>query len=140
MVGAELPPATILILGFASLFADGVSMAASDVLAERSRPERPVSLRKAARHGVATFLGFVAAGFTPLLAYLAPGLASAFPGGRFALATALAGATLFLVGAARARFTGGRGLAAGLEMLAIGAAAGAVAYGVGATLGALIEV
>lgn len=127
IVGASLSSSAILILGFASLFADGISMAASDILSERSKSDERPSLRDASRHGAATFCGFIAAGFVPLLAYLLP----AFQIPRFALSAGLAGAMLFLVGASRAFFTDRTFLRAGVEMLLIGAGAGAVAFGVG---------
>ncbi|MGJ3261637.1 MAG: VIT1/CCC1 transporter family protein [Salinarimonas sp.] len=129
VTGAQLSTNVILILGFANLFADGVSMGASNVLSVRSTPneaERP-SLREASRNGLATFGGFLVAGIVPLLAYLLP-----FPGGSsFAWACGLSALTLFGVGAGRALFSDRAWLQAGLEMLAIGAAAGSVAYGVG---------
>lgn len=128
VVGAQLSTEIILILGFANLLADGISMGASDVLSERSKPrmDRP-PLSKAARNGFATFLGFVSAGVIPLLAYLVPG----YGGSRFQLAVVLAALTLFVVGAARAAFMDRKWYRAGVEMLVIGSAAGAVAYGVG---------
>lgn len=128
VVGARLPTGIAVILGLANLLADGISMGASDVLSERSRPaaERP-RLAMAARKGVATFCGFVVAGSVPLLGFALPGL----PAPPFAVAAVLGGATLFLVGASRALFTERGWLRAGFEMLAIGSAAGFVAYGVG---------
>ncbi len=127
IVGASLSSSAILILGFASLFADGISMAASNILSERSKSDDRPSLREASRHGAATFCGFIAAGFVPLLAYLLP----SFQISRFALSAGLAGAMLFLVGASRAFFTDRTFLRAGFEMLLIGAGAAAVAFGVG---------
>lgn len=126
--GAQLPTQVILILGFANLLADGISMGASDVLSERSKPDtlRP-TLRAASRNGMATTVGFVLAGIVPLLAYILP-LA---PESRFAIAIALAGVTLFTVGASRALFSERGWFHAGTEMLLIGSAAGLVAYGVG---------
>src|SRR6056297_447198 len=133
IVGASLSHQAILILGFASLFADGISMAASNVSSERSKHDDRPTLRQASRYGTATFAGFVAAGCVPLLAYIVPD----FGISRFALAAGLAAAMLFVVGAARAFFTDRKALPAGLEMLLIGAAAGSVAYVVG-RLGAYI--
>jgi VIT1/CCC1 family predicted Fe2+/Mn2+ transporter len=133
VVGASLPPTIVLILGFANPVADGFSMGASNFLSRRSDAqghELP-TLAAASSHGVATFLGFVVAGFVPLLAYLLPWF-----GTRFAAATVL-GLTLFAVGAGRAVFTRRGWLASGLEMLLMGALAAAVAYGVGA-LGAMV--
>jgi hypothetical protein len=127
VVGADLSARVILVLGFANLFADGLSMAASNVLSQRSRAEGRPTLRAAARNGAATFAGFVGAGLVPLLAYLAP-LARTE---RFPAAAGLALATLFVVGAGRAYFTRRRWLQAGAEMLLIGAAAGGIAYAVG---------
>lgn len=127
IVGASLSNQAILILGFASLFADGISMAASNVSSERSKTEDRPSLGEASRHGAATFAGFIAAGCVPLLAYILPPFGIA----RFALAAGLAGVMLFIVGASRAFFSDRRALPAGLEMLVIGAGAGGVAYAVG---------
>jgi VIT1/CCC1 family predicted Fe2+/Mn2+ transporter len=126
---ASLSIRVILILGFANLVADGVSMAASNVLSRRSASDGGAlpSLAQASRHGLATFVGFVVAGFVPLLAYLVPG----FGGDRFALACGLALVTLFAVGAGRSLFIRRPWHLAGLEMLLIGAAAGALAYLIG---------
>jgi len=127
VVGADLPATVILILGFANLFADGVSMGASNVLAERSRVDDPPTLSEALPFGAATFVGFFVAGIVPLAAYMVPGLSE----GRFALAVGLAAVTLFVVGAGRTLVSQRSWLPAGLEMLIIGLGAGAIAYGVG---------
>ena len=129
VVGASLSTKVILILGFANLLADGVSMGASNVLSRRSAAddEEMPSLLAASRHGLATFIGFVAAGVVPLLAYLLPGLG----GDRFGVAAALALAALFVVGASRSLFIQRPWHLAGIEMLIIGAAAGALAYLIG---------
>lgn len=135
VVGANLSSSVILILGFANLVADGISMAASNVLSRRSDPDEATlpTLLGSSRHGATTFVGFVFAGLVPLLAYLLPDVGV----GRYALAVALALVTLFAVGSGRAFFTSRGWLAAGLEMLVIGALAGAAAYVIGA-LGAHI--
>jgi VIT1/CCC1 family predicted Fe2+/Mn2+ transporter len=129
VVGASLSTRVILILGFANLLADGVSMGASNVLSRRSAADHEAmpSLRVASYHGLATFVGFVVAGVVPLLAYLVPGLG----GDRFVVAGVLALATLFAVGASRSLFIRRPWHLAGLEMLLIGAAAGALAYLIG---------
>lgn len=131
VVGADLPTAIVLILGFANLIADGISMAASNILSRRSStgPEALPTYRAAGRHGLATFLGFVLAGLVPLFAYLVPGIPV---DDRYLIAALLALLTLFVVGAGRAFFTRRHWLIAGVEMLALGALAGAAAYGVGA--------
>ncbi len=126
VVGGDLSSQVVLILGFANLVADGISMGASNFLSERSRRE-PVRFERASRKGLATTSGFVLAGIVPLLAYLVPGLDM----DRFVLAIMLATITLFSLGAARALFSSLNWLRAGTEMLVVGSMAGAVAYGVG---------
>ena len=135
VVGADLSERVILILGFANLLADGISMGASNFLARRSHAEAAerADRQEAARHGAATVVGFVTAGTIPLVAYLAP-----FPDSeRFAAAIALTLATLFAVGASRALITRLGWIRSGLEMLFVGAVAAGVAYGIGALASAL---
>ena len=135
VVGADLSERVILILGFANLLADGLSMGASNFLARRSyaeaadRADRP----EAAKHGAATLFGFVTAGVVPLVAYLVPLADDA----RFPAAVVLTLATLFAVGASRSLVTRLGWIRSGLEMLAVGAVAAAVAYGIGALASAL---
>lgn len=130
VTGAALSAQVVLILGFASLFADGFSMATSDYLAERTPTSESArtSKREAARHGLATFVGFIIPGVVPLLAYLLP-LA---PDHRFPVAAILTLLTLFFVGAGRAAASDLKWWVAGLEMLLVGFLAASVAYGVGA--------
>jgi VIT1/CCC1 family predicted Fe2+/Mn2+ transporter len=130
VTGAALSNQIVLILGFASLFADGFSMGSSEYLSSRSEPEaedRPPP-KEAAKHGGATFAGFITAGIVPLLAYVLPW----FEGQPFLAAVSIAMVTLFGIGASRAFFTDRGWLRAGLEMLLIGALAAGVAYGIGA--------
>ena len=129
VVGASLANSVIVILGLANLVADGLSMGASNYLARRStRVEELVDRSEAARHGLATTAGFVAAGVLPLAAYLLP-----FSEGiRFPLAVGIAVAALFAVGAARTLVTRRGLLRSGMEMLVVGSAAGGLAYAVGA--------
>ncbi len=137
VAGAAMAPRVIVILGIANLVADGFSMAASNFLAIRSRGavERAeghaVSEPHAVRHAVATLLAFVLAGAVPLLTFVA-GVA---PDRSFPLASALTFVTLFTVGAARSLVARGRWWVDGLEMLAVGATAAGVAYGIGQLLG-----
>jgi len=80
------------------------------------------------RHGLATFGAFVIAGAVPLLPFLTPELTF----GRFVASCAVTLAILFGVGAARAAVTIDRWWWSGLEMLLLGVAVAAVAYGSGA--------
>jgi VIT1/CCC1 family predicted Fe2+/Mn2+ transporter len=134
VTGAALSPRTALILGLANLFADGFSMGASNFLAirtveaGRAEGQDPVEPFPA-RHGLATALAFVTVGTVPLLAY-----AAAAPGIRFAVAVSATLTVMFIAGSLRATVTKLRWWRAGLEMLAVGSAASAVAYAVGAIL------
>jgi VIT1/CCC1 family predicted Fe2+/Mn2+ transporter len=132
VAGAALSARTVLILGMANLLADGFSMGASNVLSIRSdeavRHTRGEDLSEPfpVRHGLATMLAFVIAGAVPLLPYVLVA-----PERRFGVAILATLATLFVVGALRSTVTLLRWWTAGLEMLLVGAAAAAVAYGVG---------
>jgi VIT1/CCC1 family predicted Fe2+/Mn2+ transporter len=130
VVGADLSERIILILGFANLLADGFSMGASNYLSRRSYAEASerATGREAARHGLATVVGFITAGVVPLVAYLAPLSDDA----RFPVAITLTLSTLFAVGASRAIITRLGWIRSGLEMLLVGALAAAVAYSIGA--------
>jgi hypothetical protein len=74
VVRASLSTRVILILGFANLLADGVSMGASNFLSRRSYAEAAERAHsdEATKHGAATTLAFIAVGTIPLLAYLLP--------------------------------------------------------------------
>jgi VIT1/CCC1 family predicted Fe2+/Mn2+ transporter len=82
------------------------------------------------RHGVATFAAFVIAGAIPLLPYAAA-VSAPLRGWSAAALTLFA---LFAVGAARGFVTDSRWWRAGLEVLALGALAGAAAFAAGATI------
>lgn len=128
VVGASLSSGIVLILGLASLFADGFSMAASDFLSKRSDPDSQASRGAAARSGGVTFAGFVLIGAVPLVAYVTPVPQES----RFLVASVLTLITLFAVGAGRAAAAERiHWLRGGLEMLMVGAVAAAVAYGIG---------
>lgn len=137
VVGADLARTVILVLGFANLFADGISMGASNYLARRSHENAAdrASRIEALRHASATLVAFVMAGVVPLIAYLAPFDSN----GRFLAAVALTAITLFAVGAARAFVTGLGVFRSGLEMLVVGSLAALAAYLIGAFVAGLTD-
>lgn len=142
VAGAHLSASVVIILGFANLLADGISMGASNYLGARSAQtlrgdtaaSMPAETRQAVRQGVATFLAFVIAGTVPLLSYLLP-LPRRWT---FLVAILLTGVTLFAVGAARAFIIPRPWWRAGLEMFTIGTLAAAAAYAVGWLLRAIM--
>ena len=81
-----------------------------------------------------SFLAFAAGASVPLVPYL-------FGGGQLAFAVSLIAslAVLFLVGAGVSLITGRGTLFSGLRQVAIGAAAAAVTYGVGAVIGVTVS-
>lgn len=141
VAGAKLSPSIVLILGFANLLADGFSMGASNYLSINSHEQArhaeglPVEEPHALRHGIATFVAFLAAGVVPLVSYTIPGIEQRFP-----VAIGLTGLTLFGVGASRTLVTQRGWIRSGLEMLIVGAVAAAVAYAVGDFLGRITSV
>jgi len=142
VAGAALDPAIVLVLGAANLFADGFSMGMSNYLSRRSEmdyqrskradPEAPAPPprdgKSPRRTASVTFLAFVVAGWTPLTPYVF-GVAPLFP-----LSVAFTGVAFFLVGASRSLVTRRRWYVNGVEMLAVGMTAAAVAFAVGRLL------
>ena len=141
VTGGTLPPITVLVLGVANLLADGLSMGVGNYLGirsdERVREAQQLPEQEAfpIRHGLATFVAFVAAGAVPLLPYVFPDVATNL----FALSTGLSLAVLFAVGAARARVGTGSWWANGSEMLVLGVIVGTVAYYAGALVSSLVQ-
>jgi VIT1/CCC1 family predicted Fe2+/Mn2+ transporter len=136
VAGGGLAAHVVLIIGAANLFADGLSMAVGNylsisshesVLEAQGLPEEEAS---PLRHAVATFAAFVAAGVLPLLPYTMP------LSNRLGASGALALASMFAVGAARALISNVRWWRAGGEMLGLGAIVAAIAYASGALVAA----
>jgi vacuolar iron transporter family protein len=136
-LGAALSPKIILILGFANLFADGFSMAASNYLSRKSEsndtnPKLPL------KTAVATFCAFVVIGIVPLISFVFASFIPSLNGIQFELAILLTAIVFIFVGAVRGQLTGEKiGLAA-IETLLIGGAAAAISYGIGAFLKNLV--
>jgi VIT1/CCC1 family predicted Fe2+/Mn2+ transporter len=139
--GASLSTRVALVLGVANLLADGFAMGAGNYLGTRSEQDYERSLGKeadgrvhAVGHGAAIFAAFMVAGSAPLLPLLFVSAENAF----FASSIAT-GFTLFVVGSLRTLVTRARWFVSGLEMLAVGAIAAALAYTVGHLLRQLVE-
>jgi VIT1/CCC1 family predicted Fe2+/Mn2+ transporter len=200
VAGASLQPAIVLILGFANLIADGISMAIGDYLSTRAEQEYEASERKREewevdnypegemtemvelyeskglsktdaeeivaiisknrkawvdimmveelgivssdesplKNALATFLSFALFGFIPLLTYVLGNFIPLLRARSFLFASLLTGMTLFVLGALKTALTTRSWLRSGLEMLLVGGAAAAAAYGIGYVLSRIV--
>jgi Uncharacterized membrane protein len=130
--GASLDPKVVVILGFANLFADGISMSLGTYLGVKSEEDFEFTKGdKHSREGTAikqstiTFISFVAAGFFPVFPYLVP------INHQFETSIIAVVAILFAVGTVRSVFTRKNAFKSGCEMLAVGGIAAGVAYIIG---------
>ncbi len=78
-----------------------------------------------------TFTAFVVLGLVPLSVFILPGLTPASVSSPYRACVAMTAAAFFAIGAARAGFTAQRWYWGGLETLAIGGTAAALAFAVG---------
>lgn len=131
-MGASLSFDVVLILGFANLFADGISMGSGNYLGVKSELEyeennkvKDKHAHSPLRHGVVTFISFVTVGLLPLLPYVF-GADNAFY-----LSAIFVAISLFLVGVAKSLVTKKNVIKGGLEVLFIGGIAAVVAFSVG---------
>lgn len=90
------------------------------------------------RAGATTFLAFIVVGSFPLVAFAVDAIAPAGLDNAFAWSAAMTAVAFFAVGSLKARFVAQGWWRAGLETLAIGSAAAALAYGAGAFLAAVV--
>jgi VIT1/CCC1 family predicted Fe2+/Mn2+ transporter len=127
VAGANLPLQTVLILGFANLFADGLAMGLGNYLGIKSELDlapqiKQSQLLRAVKRGLATFISFALAGLCPLLPYIFQAPST------FKTSILVTGLALFTVGSLRTFITKKPWFVAGLEMLLIGTIAAAAAY------------
>ncbi len=137
--GASLSSAVVLILGFANLFADGISMSAGTYLGVKSEEEYEEAKKdkhppdgSPLKQALVTFLAFGLAGFIPLIPYVL-GFEKKFEASLLSVFV-----TLFCVGVVRARFVKKHWLRSGFELSIIGGFAAVVAYVTGYLLDRLI--
>ena len=141
VAGASLSSKVVLILGFANLFADGLSMASGNYLGVKSEAEyQKVQSKKLSkesspfRHGAVTLVSFVSVGVLPLIPYTLP-----YPS-KFQASAWIVCLSLFTIGGLRSLFTKKNWALQGLEMLIIGGIAASVAYVVGFLLNKYVVV
>lgn len=126
-LGASLPPTVVLILGFANLFADGLSMSTGSFLGVKSELEfeHQKAGRKPMENGLTTFFSFVVTGLLPLIPYLFK-IENAF-----VYSSVFVFLTLLIIGIFRGVITKKSVLKSSLENIFIGGISAVVAYVVG---------
>lgn len=142
-LGAALSPAVILILGFANLFADGFSMAASNYLSRTSESEDSVGPnfgkgKTAMQTAAATFLSFVFVGFIPLISFVFAPFSQALDSYKFTISTILTVVAFLVVGAVKGKLIGKSMISSSFVTFLIGGAAAVIAYLVGLFLKSVI--
>lgn len=130
--GASLTSEIVIILGFANLLADGLSMASGNYLGiksevdyQKTKGDNDFHEHSPSRHGLTTFISFTSAGLLPLLPFIV-GLDN-----KFLFSTLMVGVSLFVIGSLRSIYTKRPWVKGGFEMFLIGGFAALVAYGVG---------
>lgn len=138
--GGGLGPKTATILGFANLFADGISMGVSAYLGSETA-EQVVKVRHSKKliNSLVTFASFVLVGTLPLLSYILYFVNDLSEDNLFGISTVLSLLTFILIGAVRARVTGGNMLRSSLETLVLGAVAAGAAYSVGSLIERIVS-
>jgi VIT1/CCC1 family predicted Fe2+/Mn2+ transporter len=138
VVGANLSLSVILILGFANLLADGLSMAASSYLSSRSEHDldhpdddhRGLQI-SAQKNALATFLAFVLLGLVPLLPFVLSTLAELVQSLAIMLSAVGALIAFVAIGVAKANVTDKGVIRAMLETVLVGGLAAGAAFTVG---------
>lgn len=129
VVGAGLSPSIILILGFANLFADGFSMAASNYLSVKSDVNE--KNKEPLKTASATFISFLIVGAVPVLPYVGLLIFPNLFEKTFLIASVATGIAFFLVGASKAYISRNPIWLEAIETLLIGAAAAGISYYIG---------
>ena len=86
------------------------------------------------KSGLATFSAFCLVGFIPLITYVTNWIFPGLIGDAFGWAAFMTGIAFFCVGALKGRFVSHYWLLSGMETVAVGGIAAAMAYGVGSIL------
>jgi VIT1/CCC1 family predicted Fe2+/Mn2+ transporter len=138
-IGANLSASIVLILGFANLFADGFSMAASNYLSTKSTNQlQNQNEINPLKTGLATFVSFVTVGFIPLFSFAFSPISKFFAENSFSISIILTAFAFFLIGFIKGDISGVGKTKSALESLAIGMLAAAIAYGVGVFLKTIV--
>lgn len=139
VIGANLNPSIILILGFANLIADGISMGVGDYLSSKAEQEKRNRKSKLALvNGATTFGSFVIFGVVPLLLFILAQFWTSLEPYMFTGSIFLTAFTLVLLGFLKAKVVKVPVLRSSLETLFVGGIAAVVAYLIGWGISGLI--
>ncbi len=119
-MGADLERAVVIVTSNKKHWVNEMLVGELGILPEEASQSQPI------QHAVATFAAFVIIGFIPLIPFLFN-----FGAHELGISIAMTALTLFFVGGLRAWVTGSSFFKSGLQMLAIGGFASALAYVVG---------
>ena len=141
--GASLSTNIVLILGFANLFADGFSMAASNYLSSKSIKQIKENYnehhqQEPLRSAIITFLSFNVVGFVPLISFVFFFFATPKSNEAFGWAVVLAAIAFIIVGSIKAKVTKQSWITSSMETLFIGGIAALISYLVGQLIATII--
>jgi VIT1/CCC1 family predicted Fe2+/Mn2+ transporter len=147
VAGANLSATIVLILGFANMFADGVSMASGDYLSTHAQEDYDKANNKKVKKGesplknaVATFFSFIGFGFIPLIAYLIAPTNEFLTKYVFTVASILTLITFGILGWLKATVTN-KHYAKGIsQTIIVGGTAALIAYGIGWFISTIVGV
>ena len=141
-VGGGLNAKVILILGFANLFADGISMGVSSYLSNESELEmRKAQLAKleSTKKALITFAAFVIVGIVPLVVYIYDAVFGRVTSQAFLLSCVFTALTFVAIGYIKGLTTKYRPFRSALETLVLGGVAAVIAFYIGNFLDKVIK-
>ena len=134
VMGAGLSSTVILILGFANLFADGFSMAASNYLSTKSENDMGQNRKNAFGAALATFVAFIVVGFIPLMSFVFD-----FGSANYQATIILTAVAFAVIGYVKGYVTGKSKGWSALQTFGIGALAAVIAFYVGHILAFIVN-
>jgi VIT1/CCC1 family predicted Fe2+/Mn2+ transporter len=127
IIGANISPKIILVLGLANVFADGFSMASSNYLAERSKENE--TKKNAILTSLITFFSFVVIGLIPIFPFILN--QSGEYANSFTWSIILTGLTFLSIGYIKGKINKTNKVNSSLETLTVGSMAAFIAFLVG---------
>lgn len=145
VVGANLSPSIVIVLGLANVLADGFSMASSNFLSEKSEQTLrhglvvPHETKAPLRTAIITFVSFVSVGFIPLLPFAIALVVPAMANQEFFFSIVLTVIAFVGIGAVRGIVARHRPFQSAVETLLVGSLAALISYLVGFLLRGLAQ-